>query len=473
MKFVNRLAEMARLDALVARRGGGLAAVWGRRRVGKTRLLLEWSRAHGGMYSVADLSAGTVQRRYLAEAVAARFAGFGDAAYPDWRSLLRALAREAARAGWRGPLILDEFPYLVEMSSALPSVLQAFVDGEGKDAGLVVAIAGSSQAMMHGMMLQQDSPLYGRAAVAMGLPPMSVGALAEALRLDAAPAAVRAFAAWGGIPRYWELAEPFGTALDEAVDALVLDPLGPLHQEPDRLLAEERPAAVALRPILDAIGAGAHRVSEIGGRVGQPATALSRGLSRLVDLGLVTRETPFGDPERGAKRSLYRIADPFFRLWFRVVAPRRALLAMAPTEARRAVWTEHRSRLFAEAWEGLCREAVPRLAPRNGALAAAGPWGVAARYWQAGGPEWDVVARSLDGASLLLGEVKWHAGEASDDLVETAWRELKAKGRPALPGPTPRQVVHAVFVPECSARWRRRGGAVAVVEASGVVAALR
>ena len=83
--------------------------------------------------------------------------------------------------------------------------------------------------------------------------------------------------------------------------------MAPLHEEPNRLLLEETPSALALRPILDVIGAGAHRLSEIASRIGQPATSLARPLARLQELDLVLRETPFGDPVRGAKRALYKL----------------------------------------------------------------------------------------------------------------------------------------------------------------------
>ena len=104
-----------------------------------------------------------------------------------------------------------------------------------------------------------------------------------------------------------------GLPLDRAIDDLVLNPLSPLHEEPDRLLREDLPPAVALRPVLDAIGLGAHRVSEIAARIQTPATSLSRPLQRLMELDLVQRETPFGAPSASARRSLYKIADPFCR----------------------------------------------------------------------------------------------------------------------------------------------------------------
>ena len=51
MVFVNRDAELRELDA--AARRGGLLVVFGRRRVGKTRLLRQWLQACGGFYSQA------------------------------------------------------------------------------------------------------------------------------------------------------------------------------------------------------------------------------------------------------------------------------------------------------------------------------------------------------------------------------------------------------------------------------------
>ena len=77
--------------------------------------------------------------------------------------------------------------------------------------------------------------------------------------------------------------------------------------------------------------------------------------------GLVRRETLFGRDPKSGKRSLYQIADPFLRFWFRVVAPNRPLLAAAPRETRLDIWHRHRTHLEAYAWEELCRMAVSNL----------------------------------------------------------------------------------------------------------------
>jgi AAA+ ATPase superfamily predicted ATPase len=255
------------------------------------------------------------------------------------------------------------------------------------------------------------------------------------------------YTAWGGIPRYWELAQEEGGDVVSQVDRFVLDPLGPLHREPDRLLLEEIPSALETRPVLDAIGSGAHRVSEIAGRLGRPATSMARPLDRLIGLGLVRRELPFGEDEKGSKRGLYKIADPFTRLWFRVVAPYRAQLASGTSAARRQILARFWDSLCAQSWEELCRHQVPRL-PAERSLGQLGPWGPASRWWHGAEPEWDLLSESLDGRRLLLGEVKWSARPFNPANLEKALRELNAKPTPPLPSRLAgAQIVRALFVP--------------------------
>ena len=462
MRFLNRTDELGRLDAAL-QHPGSLTAIWGRRRVGKSRLLLEWSSRHDGLYTVADLSAPPVQRRYLAAAVAGRFAGFASVEYPDWRSFLDRLRGEAAAAGWPGPFILDELPYLLATDPSFASVLQNWLDRPGPRPSLVVS--GSSWRMMHGALLRAAAPLYGRAVEAFAVQPLRPGYLADAFPASRSTEQVALYALWGGTPRTWELAERFATDLDDAVDSLVLDPAGPLHDEPDRLLREETPAATSLRPLLDVIGAGAHRISEIAGRLGKPASSLSGSLATLCEMRFLRREIPFGSPPRSGKRSLYRIEDPFLRLWFRVVAPHRAALAAAPRETRLAYWKRARPGLESQAWEELARMATPTLHRTDSPLGALGPWEPAQRYWRRHEPEVDLVARSVDGKRLLVGEVKWAA--------ESRPRRPAEKPETAhLPGASDAEVIHARFVPDpAGPRFRQSG--VCEVSAETVLAALR
>jgi hypothetical protein len=324
--------------------------------------------------------------------------------------------------------------------------------------------------MMQGFVLAGDAPLFGRAREILEIQPLSAIHLREVFEIENGVRQVELYTAWGGIPRYWELAREVAGEVVDQLDQLVLDPLGPFHREPDRLLLEEIPSALETRPLLDAIGAGAHRVSEIAGRLGRAATSMARPLDRLVGLGLVRREIPFGETEKSSKRTLYKIADPFFRLWFRVVAPHRAQLASGTSAARRQILVRFWDGLCAQSWEELCRQLLPRV-PEDGALGHLGPWGPAARWWHGTQPEWDVVSESLDSQRVLLGEVKWSTRPFDRKTLEPILWELA--GRPAPPLPSRlagAEVVRVLFVPQVSGRGRgTQEGEMLVITASDLL----
>jgi AAA+ ATPase superfamily predicted ATPase len=434
LPFLDRQEELARLRRAFAVTTGTFACVYGRRRTGKSRLLLEalGAQAAGGYYC-SDLREAAIQRRALAAVIAVLLPGFDRVQYPDWEALL---ARWRADAPPGTVLALDEFPFLVATSPELPGLLQKNLDGGGaKPVHLVVC--GSSQRMMHGLVLAADAPLYGRAREILRLRPLGAAWLGEALGLTSARQILDAYALWGGIPRYWELAQPFADTW-EAMRALVLDPLGVLYQEPERLLADDLRDSVQANSLLSLVGQGCQRVSELAARLGKPATALSRPLRVLVDLGLIARETPWGVAERDSKRSLYRIADPFLGFWYRFVEPNRSVLEarrLEPVcEAVRLGWGQHVGGI----WECLCREAV------TGNDVAGLAWGKPSRWWGPGldrkALEFDVVATSLDSTALLVGEVKL-AIRGQEQAIAT---KLLAKIR-QFPGAAGRRLLPVIF----------------------------
>ena len=437
LPFLDRARELSRLRRALSRPGGSLIAVYGRRRCGKSRLLQEALRGHEHAYYLADLSDASIQRHTLSVETERVVPGFAAASYGDWAAILETWRLRAPEDAW---LVLDELPYLVQVSPALPSILQRIVDAPG-ERPLRLLACGSSQRMMHGLVLDETAPLYGRAAEIIKVEPMPPEALPAALRLDAEDSVV-AYSIWGGLPRNWELAADYGST-PEALAALVLDRNGVLHGEPLRLLLDDMRSAVQANSLLALVGSGCHRLSEIAGRVGQSATNLSRPLSRLIDLGYVRREVPFGESIRSTRRSLYRLDDPFLLFWYRFVAPNQSRLEVDLIDTVHAEVLDRLAGHVAEVWEWLARRSVPYTAI-DGLH-----WNLASRWWgrgNGGDPlEIDVVAESTDGHHLLLGEAKW-SDRANPREILSALRR-KAESIPFRRG---RRMHFAL--------WLKRGG---------------
>jgi hypothetical protein len=172
-------------------------------------------------------------------------------------------------------------------------------------------------------------------------------------------------------------------------------------------------------------------------------------LARLVDLGLVEREVPFGAAERDSKRSRYVIADPFLSFWFRFASPRRSLI-----EARQSRTLDGDLRRFlpiqsGNIWERLARSSVPHLS--IGGIA----WGQASRWWGPGinrtPMEVDIVAASKDGASLLVGEAKLSLSARDWDREAAALREKAQQ----LPMAVDRRVVIAIWSLQVEGTFQR------------------
>ena len=430
LPFLDRDDEQRRLRRFMGGDDSRLAVLYGRRRCGKSTLVQRVC-AEGDVYALADERESSLQVQALASEVARIVPEFDAARYPSWDSLFTSLEARVERLN----LVLDEFHYLVSSAPELPSVIQRHLDRPGPRR-LRLVLCGSSQRMMQGLALDRSAPLYGRAQEILRLTPLGPGWIADALGLRGA-AAVEAWAVWGGVPRYWELAQRY-PSLQEAIRDLVLHRHGVLHDEPHGLLLDDMRSATQASTLLALVGAGCNRLSEIAARMGKPSGALTRPLANLIDLGYLRKEVPFGEDERSSKRTLYRIDDPLVAFWFRFVQPARTLLQrdlLEPVEARlSAAFPQH----CAEAWEVLARESVPRL--RIGGIG----WGPASRWWGngRGGPiEFDVVAESLDGESVLIGEAKW---ASRPDVAR--WRaelRVRAESAPFLRG---RRLVTALWV---------------------------
>lgn len=381
--FVNRRRELSELDALAE--GGGLVVVHGRRRVGKSRLLTHWLAKHGGRYAQAIEGPPEMQIEQLRRDLQ------GDASTEmvprTWVEFFELLRLE----GGGGVVCIDEFPYLVLADRTLPSVVQRFVDHK-MPKGMMLVLSGSSMRMMHDTFLHRAAPLFGRAKKLLPVRPMSYLAFAAAVgNRPTARATFEQFALVGGIPKYWEFVRPRASAVQLA-ESLFFGFAPYFSDEPARLLKDEAIHGQNPLSVLEAIGRGATKPSEIAARVGTAQNNLTRVLEALVEASLLEREIPFGESLRSTKRVLYRIADPALRFHFHVYSPHRTRWSRYGEAEKRELVTGHVGPVF-EHW---IRSAHPE----------------SARYWErdrAGTIEFDAVRleTSRGKTRAIVTEVKW------------------------------------------------------------------
>ena len=249
MNFIDRETKTRRLTKLLHAETPSFIIVRGRRRLGKSTLI---KRVLGkrDIYYEADKTAVTNQWAQIATVAAHVFPGLDNVTYSNWESLLLAINYRITE---RVTLCLDEFPYLVDVSPELPSVIQKLVDSGELRYNII--LCGSSQRMMYNLIYDESAPLYGRATADFKLGPIRLPFMHEALRVSEEES-IMEYAIWGGVPRYWILREQ-NANLQETLREHVLSNQGFLYEEPQHLFRDDMSDIVRISTLMAIIGNGA------------------------------------------------------------------------------------------------------------------------------------------------------------------------------------------------------------------------
>jgi len=396
--FVNRERELGRLDDLYESETAALAVIWGRRRMGKTTLAIESIRDRDdAVYYQATRGTADQQIDSFVTDAAEVYAGI-TRIRAEWEPLLEFLAEQDA------VVIVDEFPYLVEQTDALPSILQRVWDHTADDTGATFVLTGSAIGMMHEYALDGTAPLYGRVTKNPN-GEIEVGPLRFAAAMEFFPEydpteQIMTYGVFGGTPEYLRAVSD-DESLEENVMRTLLQRDGGLHEEPENVLHRELEEVDRYFAILKSLAAGNRTRNDVAQGAGITSSSVGYYLDRLTDLRIVERHYPVTvDPAR-SRKGRYTIADPLFRFWFRFVYGRTARYEVYGEDAYADLVEPTLPDFVSGTFEQLCQRAVLyAFGDEYRFVEQPGNW------WDGHGREIDVVAPTSE-ATLLVGEAKF------------------------------------------------------------------
>lgn len=401
LTFYGRQTELVRLRERFSSPAEELVIVSGRRRVGKSRLLLE---AATGFRAISYQAIRSTVADNLNDFRAAAGKVLGQNAALDgistWEGIIDYIAsRSDPNAGI--VLILDEFPYLVEQDASLPSVLQRLWDNGRIRAGhLKIVLCGSTVAQM-GHLVSAREPLHGRATMHMTVEPLPLREAAEFLPWYSAEDVITAYGVLGGIPYYLNMVEPEWT-LDANLIRLLFSDGGRLIEEPGTFMAGSLRQPAVYNAILGAIANGCVMSSDIADRIREKPTALGPYLERLIEL-LLIRKVRSLDAVPKQRNIRFEIVDPLMRFWYAFVLPNRMLIARGKGDTVLAgLRTGALQTYMGHAFELICRGHIELHSEEH--------FGEAAREvgQVSGHADFDIdVAGTLQGGRQFFGECKW------------------------------------------------------------------
>src|SRR5262249_49241723 len=167
----------------------------------KSFLLQALCEAFGGMYFAAVEATEAESLRLFTEALT-RFTGeFVDPPIRDWHDAVRHLFRSTHDRPV--PLVIDEFPFLSNLSPALPSIMQRELgpSGSGQGSAARLILCGSAMSVM-GNLLAGHAPLRGRASLELVIHPFRYRDAAQFWGIADPRLAVLVHAVVGGTPAY-------------------------------------------------------------------------------------------------------------------------------------------------------------------------------------------------------------------------------------------------------------------------------
>jgi len=357
LQFINRQDELQTLNDLLTRKAAALVLVYGRRRIGKTRLIQEFMKGKQGLYFyVPNAAEKTILAEFSRVAENEFFAGFK---FVDFASFMEYLAKKCQA---NGVVAIDEFQRLTNVDGAI-SLLQKYWDEKlSKKTICLLILSGSSIGAIRRVALSGDAPLYGRRTSTLKIEPLKYLDLFEWFKKYSADDLVTVYGGFGGTPAYLEHLNE-NLSVEENIVEKILSKRSPLHDEPEMLLMEEIRAPQRYMDILSVIAQGKSTISEIADATGLSRENATTYLKTLDILDLIDRITPVTEPE--AKRGLYRIRDPFFNFWFGFVRPNKRQLELG---LEKNVWHNIREEFKAHLgriFEDICAEVLIEMTKKN------------------------------------------------------------------------------------------------------------
>jgi hypothetical protein len=369
--FLGRAAELKMLEAQHRSPRSAFVPIYGRRRVGKSELIVKFLGDKPALYHVGKTAPGPLQLRELLDQAATVLDEplLRHLPLDDWRGALEQLTQRAR--GQKLVLALDEFQWLVHAVPELPSLLQELWDARwSKSNALTLILCGSYVGFMEREVLGKKSPLFGRRTAQLRLGPFPYWQ-ARAFHPRWSPAdQAGAYFLCGGVPQYLKAFDP-KRSLQANIESALLDEFAPLFREPEFLLREELREIDGYYAVLLAVAEGMGDLASIAARSAIPERSLPYYLQQLLELGYLGRRYPLTSDKPARRQVRYVVDDPLLRFWFRFVFPNLSFLQqMGPEKTFRERIKPELPAYFGGCFERLCREALPLLYASEGVSAA-------------------------------------------------------------------------------------------------------
>ncbi|HOD57385.1 MAG TPA: ATP-binding protein [Bacteroidales bacterium] len=423
MKFYDRISELSelqRIRSLSHSDHSRLTVVTGRRRIGKTSLIMKSVEGLSTVYLFVGRKNEAALCAEFNQIIAKSLDTFVPQEINTFSSIFRYLMELAVNRQFN--LVIDEFQEFYNINESVYSDMQNIWDMYRKRTKMNLIVSGSVFSLMHNIFQNAKEPLFGRADNIIKLSAFNLDTLKE-IMYDHNPDysnddLLALYTFTGGVPKYVELfCDNNITTIKEMITFMVRDN-SPFTDEGKYLLIEEFGKNYATYfSILSAISGGMNTQPKIEAALGN--ISIGGQIKRLIeDYNIVVRQRPLMQNE-GTHTVRYDIQDNFIRFWFNYFERYRSLIEIKNFEGLRSIITSNYT-----SYSGIMLERYfkQKLAESK-QFRAIGSW------WEHKGAqnEIDIVALKLEKNRALAIEVKRKKNNYKPELLAAKVNHLKKK----------------------------------------------
>lgn len=309
--FRGRIAELNILDKKFKQKGFIMAVLYGRRRVGKTKLVNKFIQDH----DCKSISFTAVEREesellsMMTESVLTSLAPemVDNISFESFEKLFDFVGKYAFKE--RIIFFIDEYPYLANQCPYIQSVLQKVIDTNWKSGNLYFIICGSLVSFMKDEVIAESAPLHGRSDLELKLKPFNYLETAEFLDGFSNEEKAICYGLSNGVAKY---IEQFDTSisLDENIVNEFYSIGGYFTEEQIKTVITSKKQDPALyNSVISAVATGHTKNSEIASYIG--ADDVTYPLKVLAGAEILEK--------RISKKPYYALNDSMLEFWFRYV----------------------------------------------------------------------------------------------------------------------------------------------------------
>lgn len=418
MKFYNRKKELELLNTLY-HNTSSFVVIYGKRRVGKTELIRQFSKNKKTLYIFVD---NTKSEKQLLNEYQNLIKDLLNLDYTiqfdTFKDFLKFIFKQEII------IVFDEFQRFLKINPSIINYFQEVIDSTEKKCMLITS--GSSFGMIKKIFIENEAPLFKRAELKLKLEDFSFKEIQQILKdlnITDIEEQIKLYGLFGGNIYYYNLIEKFNCkTFEEVLDTLLFNEVSPLKLEiQDWFIEQFGKINKTYYEILFAIAQGKNTKKEISDVITSvKETSLHSYLEDLIDLlGVIEYKIPITE-EHSSKKGRYFLSQNFFKFWFKYIYANVNLFKIQDFKKLKKIILNTYNEYLGFVIEDIFSQYLIELNKNHEIyFENSGTW------WNRQGEEIDIVMTNKNNKTLYICECKFTSEKIGIDILE----KLKEKSK--------------------------------------------